>query len=65
MCSRTGPRFKLEAEDYGQIIINEIIVGALVHADTEEPSLLIWSENAAEQIGMAVKSIMKEERDNG
>lgn len=45
----------------GQVALDAIIEGGLVHADEEEPALLIWSANAQEQIGAAILRALDQE----
>ena len=48
------------AEEFGQLVLETIIEGGLVHADEEEPALLIWSANAQEQIGAAIMEALEQ-----
>jgi len=41
-------------QELGQLVLDTIIEGALVRADSE--GLLVWSGNAQEQIGAAIKN---------
>lgn len=44
-------RIDIDYEALGRACIDAIIQGGMVRADTQEPRVLIWKGNAAEQIG--------------
>jgi len=49
-------------EEIGQIIINFIIESSLVSVDTPEGAVMVWSANAASQLGeMIYRDILKEQ----
>ena len=50
----------LDTRKAGEAIIDTIIRGGLVKADLQEPSVLIWSANAPEQIGEVILRMLRE-----
>jgi hypothetical protein len=48
-------RIAIDYEAMGRECINAIIAGAMVRVDGEGPHVLVWSGNAAEQIGEALR----------
>lgn len=47
-------------EEIGQRLLDTIIEGGLIHADEVRPDVLVWSANAAEQIGALARELIEE-----
>ena len=46
----------------GEMVIDAIVKGGFVRADSEEPLVLVWSANAPEQIGELILRLMERNR---
>jgi len=47
-------------EEIGQRLLDAIIEGGLIHPNEVRPDVLVWSANAAEQIGALARELVEE-----
>ncbi len=47
-------------EELGQRLLDTIIESGLIHSDEVRPDVLVWSANAAEQIGALARELLED-----